>query len=53
MTNRLIETMKLLETEQEICEVLAAYIQEWGAHNVKVVVPESWRRHGINKVGRV
>jgi hypothetical protein len=45
--------VKLFENEKEIFEILSAYVQEWGVHHVRVVVPEQWTQYAVTKVGQV
>lgn len=41
------------ETEDALCLQLRALIEEWGSQHVWLRVPQSWRRFGVTKVGRV
>ncbi len=39
--------------ERKILEILKTYIEEWGAANVRVMVPAHWRQFGMLRVGSV
>jgi len=39
--------------EERLCQVLKAYVEEWGAENVIVSVPSSWREFSTTTLGRV
>ncbi|HEY9871708.1 MAG TPA: hypothetical protein V6D08_21300 [Candidatus Obscuribacterales bacterium] len=39
--------------EEKLCQVLKAYVEEWGPENVIVSVPRHWREYSTNTLGRV
>lgn len=39
--------------EEKLCQVLKAYVEEWGPENVVVSVPMHWREYSGNTLGRV
>ena len=39
--------------EDKICDVLRAYVEEWGPEYVIVSVPKHWREFCPNNLGRV
>lgn len=39
--------------EERLCQVLKAYVEEWGPENVIVSVPSHWRDYGGSSLGRV
>jgi len=39
--------------ENRLCQVLKAYVEEWGPQNVIVLLPASWRRHAPHDLGKV
>lgn len=39
--------------EQRLCQVLKAYVEEWGPENVIVSVPTLWKEYSGNTLGRV
>jgi hypothetical protein len=39
--------------EERLCQVLKAYVEEWGPENVIVSVPRHWRSYSNNSLGRV
>lgn len=39
--------------EERLCQVLKAYVEEWGAENVLVSVPRHWQEYSNNSLGRV
>ena len=39
--------------EEKLCQVLKAYVEEWGPENVIVSVPEHWSEYSSNSLGRV
>jgi hypothetical protein len=39
--------------EEKLCQVLKAYVEEWGPENVIVSVPEHWSDYSSNSLGRV
>ena len=39
--------------EEKLCQVLKAYVEEWGPENVIVAVPEHWSDYSTNSLGRV
>lgn len=39
--------------EEKLCQVLKAYVEEWGPENVVVSVPTHWREYSGNSLGRV
>jgi hypothetical protein len=39
--------------EENLCQVLKAYVEEWGPENVIVSVPEHWSAYSSNSLGRV
>jgi len=41
------------DDEDRLCEVLKAYVEEWGAENVVVSVPAHWSEHSASTLGRV
>jgi hypothetical protein len=51
------EKMSMFENpsdEDRICEILKAYVEEWGPEHVIVSVPQHWQEeYGTHKLGRV
>jgi hypothetical protein len=50
------KAMSLFEDPQDgdkLCQVLKAYVGEFGAENVIVVVPKSWSAYRLNNLGKV
>lgn len=41
------------QDEEKLCQVLKAYVEEWGPENVVVSVPQHWREYSGNTLGRV
>ncbi len=39
--------------EDTLCQVLKAYVEEWGPENVIVSVPKQWMEYSANNLGRV
>jgi hypothetical protein len=39
--------------EERLCQVLKAYVEEWGPENVIVSVPAHWSDYSSNSLGRV
>jgi hypothetical protein len=39
--------------EDRLCQVLKAYVEEWGPEHVVVSVPEHWSSYSGNTLGRV
>jgi hypothetical protein len=39
--------------EDRLCQVLKAYVEEWGPENVVVSVPHHWSEYSTNTLGRV
>jgi len=39
--------------EEKLCQVLRAYVEEWGPENVIVSVPEHWSDYSASSLGRV
>jgi len=39
--------------EDRLCQVLKAYVEEWGPENVVVSVPQHWSEYSTNTLGRV
>jgi hypothetical protein len=39
--------------EERLCQVLKAYVEEWGAENVIVSVPRHWKDYSSSTLGRV
>jgi hypothetical protein len=39
--------------EDRLCQVLRAYVEEWGPEHVIVSVPEHWREYSTTTLGRV
>lgn len=39
--------------EEKLCQVLKAYVEEWGPENVVVSVPQHWCEYSTNTLGRV
>lgn len=39
--------------EDRLCQVLKAYVEEWGPENVIVSVPRQWKEYSTNSLGRV
>ncbi len=39
--------------EERLCQVLKAYVEEWGPENVIVSVPEHWNEYSNNNLGKV
>ena len=39
--------------EEKLCQVLKAYVEEWGPEHVVVSVPTHWREYSGNSLGRV
>lgn len=41
------------DDEDKLCQVLKAYVEEWGPENVIVSVPSHWSEYSTNSLGRV
>ena len=41
------------QDEETICQVLKAYMEEWGTENVIVSLPTEWRQYGTEYVAGV
>ncbi len=39
--------------EEKLCQVLKAYVEEWGPENVIVSVPRHWSEYSTSSLGRV
>lgn len=39
--------------EEKVCQVLKAYVEEWGPEAVIVCVPKEWKEYGGTNLGRV
>jgi hypothetical protein len=39
--------------EDRLCQVLRAYVEEWGPEHVIVSVPEHWNEYSTSSLGRV
>ena len=39
--------------EEKLCQILKAYVEEWGPENVIVSVPEHWSEYSASNLGRV
>ena len=39
--------------EEKLCQVLRAFVEEWGAESVVVSLPRDWKYLGATCVGRV
>lgn len=39
--------------EERLCQVLKAYVEEWGPENVVVAVPRHWKEYSANSLGKV
>ncbi|MBY0356959.1 MAG: hypothetical protein K2W82_03075 [Candidatus Obscuribacterales bacterium] len=39
--------------EEKLCQVLKAYVEEWGPDAVIVSVPTHWKEYGGSSLGRV
>jgi hypothetical protein len=39
--------------EEKLCQVLKAYVEEWGPENVIVSVPQHWSDYSTSSLGRV
>lgn len=39
--------------EDRLCQVLKAYVEEWGPEHVIVSVPEHWSNYSTNTLGKV
>lgn len=39
--------------QEKICQVLKAYMEEWGTENVVVSLPRQWRQYGSENVAGV
>ncbi len=39
--------------EERLCQVLKAYVEEWGPENVIVSVPRHWQEYSTSNLGRV
>lgn len=54
--NRQVAFMSMFRNprdEENLCQVLKAYVEEWGPENVIVSVPEHWSDYSTNSLGRV
>jgi hypothetical protein len=54
--NRRSETMSMFQDpddEEKLCQVLKAYVEEWGPEAVIVSVPRHWKEYGGSSLGRV
>lgn len=41
------------QDEEQLCEILRTYVEEWGPENVIVSVPEEWREYNTSSLGQV
>lgn len=41
------------QDEERLCQVLKAYVEEWGPENVIVSVPTGWKDYSDGRLGRV
>ena len=41
------------DDEDKLCQVLKAYVEEWGPEHVTIAVPGSWRDWASDRLGRV
>jgi hypothetical protein len=41
------------QDEERLCQVLKAYVEEWGPENVIVSVPLHWKEYSTGTLGRV
>ncbi len=41
------------EDEELLCQVLKAFVEEWGPEHVYVSVPTQWQEYGTTNLGRV
>ena len=41
------------QDEERLCQILRTYVEEWGAENVIVAVPEEWREYNTASLGQV
>lgn len=41
------------EAEERLCQILKAYVEEWGPENVIVSVPADWSEYSTSTLGRV
>lgn len=39
--------------EEKLCQILKAYVEEWGPENVIVSVPQHWSDYSTSSLGRV
>jgi hypothetical protein len=39
--------------EERLCQILKAYVEEWGPEHVVVSVPTHWREYSASSLGRV
>lgn len=39
--------------EEKVCQVLKAYVEEWGPESVIVSVPKEWKAYGGSNLGKV
>lgn len=39
--------------EERLCQILKAYVEEWGPEHVFVSVPKHWKEYGSSGLGRV
>lgn len=42
-----------INDEEKLCQVLKAYVEEWGPEAVIVSVPTHWKDYGGTSLGRV
>jgi hypothetical protein len=41
------------DDEEKLCQVLKAFVEEWGPESVTVAVPKQWQEHASSGLGRV
>lgn len=41
------------QDEEKLCQVLKAFVEEWGPENVVVSVPRHWQDYSTGNLGRV
>lgn len=39
--------------EERLCQVLKAYVEEWGVENVSISVPVRWKKYRVRESGRL
>jgi hypothetical protein len=54
--NAMVNLMSMFKDphdEEKLCQILKAYVEEWGPENVVVSVPNHWKEYSGTSLGRV